>query len=309
MPTISSLGTMPPTLERRISESTPGAILQPQPPPCEKLVRRSGAAPGRAHSAEGSRLMARVRKRSVDCLSAPATAPAAGRRPASRTARRSRAGRNSGSRRAHCAPQARGERGVGDEAAHQRRQRRGVADRKEAVVVGTEQADVAVDPARQHRHARAHRLDHDVGAALHDARMDERARPRDRPPGGGMRQRRRASDSPDRPRPSPGPRRRAAGRARRRCGRGSARAPRRRAAGRRASASRDPSRRAGGRRRRTRDRPASAPRAPRSPTARSPPPWRASPHRAGRSASSCSTTTRLAHSSECRARGSWSRSR
>src|SRR6478609_11567364 len=44
MPTISSLGTMPPPLERRISESTPGAILQPQPPPCEKLVRRSGSA-------------------------------------------------------------------------------------------------------------------------------------------------------------------------------------------------------------------------------------------------------------------------
>src|SRR5204863_1333519 len=43
MPTISSGGTMPPPLERRISERTPGAILQPQPPPCEKLVRRSGS--------------------------------------------------------------------------------------------------------------------------------------------------------------------------------------------------------------------------------------------------------------------------
>src|SRR6185312_11846443 len=43
MPTISCGGITPGALVRRISDSTPGAILQPQPPPCEKLVRRSGA--------------------------------------------------------------------------------------------------------------------------------------------------------------------------------------------------------------------------------------------------------------------------
>ena len=43
MPTISSFGINPPPLFFRICASTPGAILQPQPPPCEKLVRRSGA--------------------------------------------------------------------------------------------------------------------------------------------------------------------------------------------------------------------------------------------------------------------------
>ena len=43
MPTISCGGMKPGALACRISDSTPGAILQPQPPPCEKLVRRSGA--------------------------------------------------------------------------------------------------------------------------------------------------------------------------------------------------------------------------------------------------------------------------
>src|ERR1700761_1126019 len=44
MPTSSSGGIRPAPLLCRISDSTPGAILQPQPPPCEKLVRRSGAS-------------------------------------------------------------------------------------------------------------------------------------------------------------------------------------------------------------------------------------------------------------------------
>src|SRR5436190_22765379 len=56
---------MPPALERRISESTPGAILQPQPPPWEKLVRRSGSLPGRAHSEAVSAVMAAVLERGV----------------------------------------------------------------------------------------------------------------------------------------------------------------------------------------------------------------------------------------------------
>ena len=43
MPTISCGGRNPGALAFRMSDSTPGAILQPQPPPCEKLVRRSGA--------------------------------------------------------------------------------------------------------------------------------------------------------------------------------------------------------------------------------------------------------------------------
>ncbi len=48
MPTISCGGRKPGALDFRMLESTPGAILQPQPPPCEKVVRRmfgvSGAA-------------------------------------------------------------------------------------------------------------------------------------------------------------------------------------------------------------------------------------------------------------------------
>src|SRR5690606_3971470 len=38
MPTISSFGTGKPVDDFRISASTPGAILQPQPPPCENEV-------------------------------------------------------------------------------------------------------------------------------------------------------------------------------------------------------------------------------------------------------------------------------
>ena len=300
---------MPPTLERRISESTPGAILQPQPPPWEKLVRRSGAAPGRAHSAEGSRLMAVGPEADADCLSAPATPR--GSRPKTSAAHRTPFARRPEQRLARRAlrRQVRGERGVGDEATHQRRQRRGVADRKEAVVVGAEQADVAVDPARQHRHARAHRLDHDVGAALHDARVDQRPRPGDRLARRGVRQATEPAIGRAGRARRPGPRRRAARRAPRRCERWSARARRPRAAGRRASASRDPSLRAGGRRRRTRVVRRARRAAPRcadctitTALARVAASSRARP-------SSCSTTTRLAHSSECRARVSWSRSR
>ena len=41
MPTSSCGGTNPAApLERRMSDSTPGAILQPQPPPWDKEVRR-----------------------------------------------------------------------------------------------------------------------------------------------------------------------------------------------------------------------------------------------------------------------------
>jgi hypothetical protein len=44
MPTSNSLGTGKPREPRRISERMPGAILQPQPPPWLKEVRRIGAA-------------------------------------------------------------------------------------------------------------------------------------------------------------------------------------------------------------------------------------------------------------------------
>src|SRR5665647_2881313 len=40
MPTSSSLGIGMALTPLRISASTPGAILQPQPPPCDRLVRR-----------------------------------------------------------------------------------------------------------------------------------------------------------------------------------------------------------------------------------------------------------------------------
>src|SRR6059058_2082842 len=42
MPTMSSFGTGKPLDFFRISDSTPGAILQPQPPPCEKEVSLMG---------------------------------------------------------------------------------------------------------------------------------------------------------------------------------------------------------------------------------------------------------------------------
>ena len=44
MPTSSSGGTGMRAVPRRISDSTPGAILQPQPPPCDSEVRRGSAA-------------------------------------------------------------------------------------------------------------------------------------------------------------------------------------------------------------------------------------------------------------------------
>ncbi len=40
MPTSNSGGTGMPLPLLRISDNTPGAILQPQPPPCESEVRR-----------------------------------------------------------------------------------------------------------------------------------------------------------------------------------------------------------------------------------------------------------------------------
>jgi hypothetical protein len=40
MPTNNSGGNGMAVVERRISLNTPGAILQPHPPPCERLVRR-----------------------------------------------------------------------------------------------------------------------------------------------------------------------------------------------------------------------------------------------------------------------------
>ena len=48
----------------RISESTPGAILQPQPPPCDKLVRR-GSVAGRAAVA-GTVMAVQVGKSDTD---------------------------------------------------------------------------------------------------------------------------------------------------------------------------------------------------------------------------------------------------
>ncbi len=43
MPTSNSLGTGIAAVPSRIFDSTPGAILQPQPPPCESEVRRGSA--------------------------------------------------------------------------------------------------------------------------------------------------------------------------------------------------------------------------------------------------------------------------
>src|SRR3954468_17097167 len=44
MPTSSSGGIGRLVVPFRISDSTPGAILQPQPPPCDSDVRRGSAA-------------------------------------------------------------------------------------------------------------------------------------------------------------------------------------------------------------------------------------------------------------------------
>src|SRR3569832_2985144 len=46
MPTINSLGTGKPLDFFRISDRMPGAILQPQPPPCEKEVSLMPASAG-----------------------------------------------------------------------------------------------------------------------------------------------------------------------------------------------------------------------------------------------------------------------
>ncbi len=44
MPTMSAGGTGKPVDFLRISDKTPGAILQPQPPPWEKEVKRIGSS-------------------------------------------------------------------------------------------------------------------------------------------------------------------------------------------------------------------------------------------------------------------------
>ena len=43
MPTRSASGTGIAAAPRRIDDSTPGAILQPQPPPCDSEVRRGSS--------------------------------------------------------------------------------------------------------------------------------------------------------------------------------------------------------------------------------------------------------------------------
>src|SRR4029079_2700644 len=122
MPTISSGGIMPPPLERRISESTPGAILQPQPPPCEKLVRRGAGASSGTPEAEGF-----MRIRSETCAKRILSARAAlcphefGNQSAHRTPLRAR--QEERLARAALRAQAVGEGRVGLEAARQRRQR------------------------------------------------------------------------------------------------------------------------------------------------------------------------------------------
>jgi len=57
MPTSSSGGNgIWARLPRKIDSSTPGAILQPQPPPCDRLVKRGSAAGGE----EEERVMGRI---------------------------------------------------------------------------------------------------------------------------------------------------------------------------------------------------------------------------------------------------------
>ena len=303
---------MPPPLERRISREHAGRDLAA----AAAAVREAGQAKRR-------RVERRARRRSlafmgvrserravVPILSArDRSAPRSSSATERRTARRSAAGRKSGSRAAHWARRRCGERRVGAEAAHQRRQRGGVADREVAVVVGAEQADVAVDPARQHRHARAHRLDDDVGAAFHPAAVDQRARPRDRAPRRGVRRARRASGRTGTPPSSPALRRPGARRAAAPTWAivGTTASPASRRAARYSVAGSFSSRRWP-----TATRSASpGARAARSAGAD----WtmttalaRLAASRRARPAS-CSTTMRLAHSSECRAPASTSRSR
>src|ERR1039458_8223913 len=127
MPTSNSFGTMPPALERRISDSTPGAILQPQPPPCEKLVRRS-AVPGDAGAVvsilavmassleiDGRIVSAARRRRLQQVRNQGANGAALGSRPKERFAIRA------------LRRQMRGKGGVTDEAAHQAGERSGIA--------------------------------------------------------------------------------------------------------------------------------------------------------------------------------------
>src|SRR5580765_1324348 len=121
MPTISSGGIMPPPLERRISESTPGAILQPQPPPCEKLVRRSGSASSGTPAEVLAFMGMSNRNLSRPCPILSARAAPRRQQPGDERAHRAALGGRPKQRLARSAlgAQRRRERLVGAEAAHQ----------------------------------------------------------------------------------------------------------------------------------------------------------------------------------------------
>src|SRR5258706_6129864 len=189
MPTSNSFGNTPPAL-RKISDSTPGAILQPQPPPCENEVRRSFKSLG-AFMAMPRKTNDAVR----GCAAAIALhaglsrkrpdAPGGGRseRAASEPqhgvalfvrckARRTPAG---------CLHQPRIKRLVARRALQQARTRGNIADWKITRVVVAQQTHVAVDAAGDDRRATPDRLDHGLRAALHQRWMQQYVRAADRP--------------------------------------------------------------------------------------------------------------------------------
>ena len=200
----------------RISDSTPGAILQPQPPPCDSEVRRGSAA-----GCDGA------------CVHGGSWSSCSSWSKAARSA----CGSNSGARkRTLCAQRVQqARRGVfaclaGAAALQQGGQRRGVAGREVALVVGAQHADVAGDARGQHRRAAAHRLHDHVGAAFHAAGVHQHVGALDAPARGRVRQRAEpavAGQSPCGRARELAQRRR---RARRRCGRCGCRRPRSRRA-------------------------------------------------------------------------------
>src|SRR5204863_7180612 len=149
MPTISSGGIKPPALFFRISDSTPGAILQPQPPPCEKLVRRIGPE-GTVQAVEVSFMMRFLtRFRSL-------WQQLGGRIDEKVAQQSAHVGGFNGGREPRLAPSALGcklrdELRLDGEMVHQRGQRRRVAERVVGGIVWAEHGDVAGDGAYRDR--------------------------------------------------------------------------------------------------------------------------------------------------------------
>src|SRR5687767_3825889 len=158
MPTSSSLGIMPGAPLARICSSTPGAILQPHPPPWLNWVSFTCMSIGCSSVGTWSLILT------------PALRQHFRHEPADRT--RFRRGSEEAAPRRAGGAQARKVGRLLQSAHEQRRKAARIARLEIARVTRAEHADVARDTACEYRGPGGDRLDHHVRAAFHQRRMD-----------------------------------------------------------------------------------------------------------------------------------------